>query len=85
MLEVVFNATHPLPDVHGAPMHIGNPGESKLAYVHTYISIYFIVSNHKFITNKADINRNNNILTWKSNININKQIKALCAKMNHTG
>ena len=52
--------------------------KSLLGYIHTYIHIniliYFIVSNHKFITNKADKNRNNNILTWKSNINMNKQI-----------
>ena len=41
------------------------------------ISIYFIVSNHKSITNNADINRNNDILKWKTNININKQIGTL--------
>ena len=28
MLDVVFKATLPLPDMHGAPVHIGNPGES---------------------------------------------------------
>ena len=36
MLDVVFKTTLPLPDMHGAPVHIGNPGE--LVYIRFPVS-----------------------------------------------